>query len=885
MDHRDCLLTLILAIICGCASQPRTSAPVVAKVQSAPATRPWNAKEDLSLDQIQPPVALIHPSTESSSPPPLEAVQLFAQARIAMLDGKQSDAIDLLRKAAVFDPKSFTLHKTLGELYQAAGDQRAMGELEKAQETEPGHLDVQVNLGRQYGARGEFDKAIGHLRLAMQTQEYREDESTAVEVDFLLARALQDGGYDRAALATYERLLGRLESLQLRSRNSQQVAVLLSHPEALALHIASLYEKHHEYGPALKLLQSAAAKNPENFDVHAQLVRDTAATGRRQQAQNDATDLVLKFQASPASLELLREMTGSPQAAIGRLSELHRRDPQDRPVVYALIEMESANNQIAESQALLDSASRQWPDDLHLLRTQVQRQRGAGQFASAAKLLIEALSRRPDNFLEIATIFEPLSRPSEQGRLSLAELRAMSISKEAAAAKLLLAARFARMDRGEAAEREMLRPALEVRPIFAPAWREMLALIWSDGSAAPQQKIQETDVMVRAAQAAGQKDLARELLGQSLLNQDKADAAAQEFAGAARNGDRSSELYLNFATALHQLKDDAAARSILEKLIEQHPLCQEAYLPLLQILQSEEQSAAAGRLLRAWLENDPQSVLATRLLAKEALDQRRYAEARDLLFKLLDEHPSNPEVLSGLQELYLQTAGLGELIARLERRFADQPWNLVLGQALADDYQQQHQTAQALDIADKLREHVPANDPDLLYLVSGLYARLGADQKSEQLLEQVLKLEDAHPGANNDLGFLWADHGKNLARAEELIRKAVSEEPGNASFLDSLGWVLYKRGKYGEALAPLTRAAEPVDQADPIVLDHLGDNQYRLGKRDQAVKSWQEASKRLADMHDDSREEYKNLSTQLVRKQQELNAGKPVSVSPVGSRR
>ena len=48
---------------------------------------------------------------------------------------------------------------------------------------------------------------------------------------------------------------------------------------------------------------------------------------------------------------------------------------------------------------------------------------------------------------------------------------------------------------------------------------------------------------------------------------------------------------------------------------------------------------------------------------------------------------------------------------------------------------------------------------------------------------------------NNDLGYLYAEQGKNLEKAETMIRKAVADEPENSAYLDSLGWVLFKRGK------------------------------------------------------------------------------------------
>ena len=121
-----------------------------------------------------------------------------------MLDNNAPAATDFLQKAVVLDPDSFELHKQLGDLYQATGDERAAREWERAAAIDPDHLDVQVNLGRHDAARWDFEHAIVHLRLAQQTTDYRHDAPTAAEADFLLARTLQESGYDRAALAILE---------------------------------------------------------------------------------------------------------------------------------------------------------------------------------------------------------------------------------------------------------------------------------------------------------------------------------------------------------------------------------------------------------------------------------------------------------------------------------------------------------------------------------------------------------------------------------------------------------------------------------------------------------------------------------------------------------
>ena len=94
---------------------------------------------------------------------------------------------------------------------------------------------------------------------------------------------------------------------------------------------------------------------------------------------------------------------------------------------------------------------------------------------------------------------------------------------------------------------------------------------------------------------------------------------------------------------------------------------------------------------------------------------------------------------------------------------------------------------------------------------------------------------------NNDLGYLWADRGKNLQRAEKMIRKAVKAQPENPAYLDSLGWVLFRLGKFDKAVTHLEKAVTNPSGSDATIWDHLGDCYHRLGKIENAKDAWQKA--------------------------------------------
>jgi Tfp pilus assembly protein PilF len=151
----------------------------------------------------------------------------------------------------------------------------------------------------------------------------------------------------------------------------------------------------------------------------------------------------------------------------------------------------------------------------------------------------------------------------------------------------------------------------------------------------------------------------------------------------------------------------------------------------------------------------------------------------------------------------------------------------------------------------RLLERFPNND-DLVKLarssLSGIYVTLEDYAKGEAELEILLEKDPDDPGVNNDLGYLYADQGKNLEKAEAMIRKAVTEEPNQYAYLDSLGWVLFKRGKVKEAVVPLEKAAAlPNGGADATIVDHLGDVYFRLHDYAKAKGAWEKAAKILAE--------------------------------------
>lgn len=122
-----------------------------------------------------------------------------------------------------------------------------------------------------------------------------------------------------------------------------------------------------------------------------------------------------------------------------------------------------------------------------------------------------------------------------------------------------------------------------------------------------------------------------------------------------------------------------------------------------------------------------------------------------------------------------------------------------------------------------------------------LYQELDRPEDCERHLQAYLELDPNDPEVLNFLGYLYADMGKNLDRAEELVRKALEAEPENGFFLDSLGWVFYRKGNADEAIRYIRMAIIRMSEDDAELRSHLGDAYLLKGDKERAVSEWKRA--------------------------------------------
>jgi tetratricopeptide (TPR) repeat protein len=869
-------------VFTGCALN-RKPAPVAPRPESFG----WEGKANLSLNEIVPQPHLQPPATQPTGvpwgQPPIDALLFYAKARDATVRNQPVIAIENLQRAIAIDPYRYQPRYDLGWAYVAANaaDDNAISAFENAAQLEPDHLELHTELGRLYLAKSNLPEALRHLRLATQTTEYALDDGQAAVADFFLARTLKDCGYDRAALNQYTILLKRFDHPSLALEQNGELAYLLEQPDALFVQIGELLEKHGEYAQAIEAFKPAVQRSPDNFELQSRYARDLARDGQHDAALDKAVDLIVHDRATPQTLQVLHDVCADlnlPDGEVATLTKLSAARPGDLPVLFALSDTLIAQGRATEARQMLESAWKHSPGDIPLTRRLFAAQKSDNAVEPAARLLIHSLAVNSDAVHNYTPLFAELLRPGQANRLTLATLAAITVSAgDQGSKQFWISLTAANADR-LAVERSALASAEQASPAFAPAFRSMLELDWSRSDWSDEQKIDDSEKLAALAKTQGNLALSFELQGRSLVNQKKISEANAAFSAAMQAGGTSPDLILAADEAKKSAGRDGAFEAALWKLISDHPLYEDAYLALFSYYANPDTGTAeqAMKVLATWLVNDPQSVTARISQVQSEIQQGMIHEPQAELSRLFADDPDDPEVFRMMRQYYSQTHRTDELIRKLEDARINRPRDTDLVGKLVVLYAEQKRNPEAIRLLDNTRSAV-SDDADLLYSLTVWYDQLDQKQTAEDVLQQVVRLDPNHAGACNDLGFEWADAGKNLPRAEDLIRTAVAAEPDNESFLDSLGWVLYKRGKFDEAQKYLLQAIGPAAFPDPVVLDHLGDTQYRLSRAEDARQTWQRSLKGLGDA-DEERADMKQLRLQLLEKIRQVEANKPVDL-------
>jgi len=251
----------------------------------------------------------------------------------------------------------------------------------------------------------------------------------------------------------------------------------------------------------------------------------------------------------------------------------------------------------------------------------------------------------------------------------------------------------------------------------------------------------------------------------------------------------------------------------------------------------------AGRALATRLEREhgEDLPLITRLVAV-LVRENRTQDALALADRWAAAHPGDYHgpLLQARAALLAQQNS--QALARAHTALSLAPDSLETREMLARVYQSQKKWGQAESVWVEAGRRFPDVDRIPLQL-SYCREQKGDIDGAVSAVRDLLQREPDNAEALNSLGYLFADHNRDLHEAEKMIARALEQEPDNGAFLDSMGWVHFRLGKVTQARTELERAVE-LTGGDPEICEHLGDVYKQLGLNDLARQLYRRSLQR-----------------------------------------
>lgn len=282
-----------------------------------------------------------------------------------------------------------------------------------------------------------------------------------------------------------------------------------------------------------------------------------------------------------------------------------------------------------------------------------------------------------------------------------------------------------------------------------------------------------------------------------MLTRRDLQAASEQFEALVKLAPKDASFRLSLALSLKETGKIEAATQHFNTLLDMGEFTDEANYYLAQIYAQTTPELAAGFCLDV---------------------QRRSQYFMPALALFIDIKSNQGQLLSALDSLQKLWLPEDEHSASIALMAAQQLTDIGLGS------EAEHLLHRAiLQLQDKV---------DIRYTLSILLQKRGAYAEAQQLLEQNIAQQPDHAASLNALGYLLAERGHDLQRAESLINQAIAIRPNDAAIIDSLGWVMHKQGQSEKAATVLTKAHKML--ADPEIASHLIEVLWQLNRRIEA---------------------------------------------------
>ncbi|MEM9882879.1 MAG: tetratricopeptide repeat protein [Planctomycetota bacterium] len=829
----------------------------------------------------QPPHLRAADRPDTTGEPPLAAQKLFASGRQALRQNDNFRAVQQFEQALRLAPGRPAILRSLGEAWTRAGNRvSAANFYRRAAAADPADLDSVVLLGRFALDARQWESAAAHFAAALRRLDAPEaddptDPAARPLARFLLAQALNQAGYSRAAAAVFDEHFREDPRPTAASSAARQLAAFRAQRGETMVLLGDLRHRLDEPAAALRWYSAAAAQGVLNRDpLRRRLIYTRLRLGQTDAAERQVLEALREPGGGGDLVELVAYAVRhgvSAETLAEDLADLYEQ--RGRPASLAL--------------AMADALPR--PQAADLLRRHLDAAPTDDAVRSRLVALLVAPPASRDDLREAVgrTVEASMGRPAE-ARGFAAELRdaaggsgplldAVGPPKEPGT--LTLTGRLHAVEGRTDAAVEAYESALALDPDAVGPRVELASLRLDAGDLdaaetllaplAGSDAILVVSLRVRTLREAGRAAEALALLDETL-----ADASP------------ASRLMLDKADLLLGLDRVTEAEQTLLDALNARPTDEAIYARLLKIYDGRgDMTRNYQRLVRRMFDTIPDARLTRIVKAETLVAMRRFAAARDVLDTLgaddgggdpqlellrvevaiglnrADEvdalidrhlagaaagrHPADDEALNRAARFFARAGNQARAIEIETARWEARPPDVQRARTLAGLYLLRKRPE---DAAAVLREQaeagVPAEDvvPFHAQWIAALF-ELGRSVEAVAVIENAV---ERYPAAGADLTMMLAfrlEAAGDTAAARRAMAAGLERYPDDPSLNNSLGYGLANEGvRLDEAKAMIARAvaAEPGVAA---YLDSMGWVYYKLADFETAL-NWLERGRR-----------------------------------------
>ncbi|MGE5531898.1 MAG: tetratricopeptide repeat protein [Bacteroidota bacterium] len=302
----------------------------------------------------------------------------------------------------------------------------------------------------------------------------------------------------------------------------------------------------------------------------------------------------------------------------------------------------------------------------------------------------------------------------------------------------------------------------------------------------------------------------------------------------------TAESFDYLARALALSKQPKPARTAIEKAVSLDPNYEPSATVLAQALMQEGKDEAASQMMRGLLQKKPDASLASEVLCRVLLKQRKPSEAVTAADEALKHDARSGKLLWARADAKAALKQFDEAEKDYRRAMKLEPKNVPVRMGYVQSLMRAGKQEEGTKFAEETVSMAP-NSADVRFMAASALHQAGKLDEALKEYKEALIINPAMIPAANNLALLLADRQQDCTTAVAWARKASVMAPRSVAVADTLGWALARDGQYSDA-ANVLRSVNKAWTNNPTVWYHLGWTLAKSGNKGEGVSLLQRAA-------------------------------------------